>query len=262
MLRIRLADKNDIPAIASVCKDNVLGTKILCQINAYGTERNFLDVWCCIDESGRVSAVISKFEDSITIADNMSEDYEDYEDLKTFLDMLGFKTLCCTFSTAQKLSYLHAVNKKAYKFKGTYNGEIISELEEKYYKSCYSLICSNIPDSFSDTTEAYYSFLSDFTFRKRRGLARIKGFTDEEKVYSCALTSAETDDSAIISGVACDITARKTGLGKKTVLTLANELQSENKKVFVIALNESAEGFYEHIGFVFHDKISFIERIL
>ena len=38
------------------------------------------------------------------------------------------------------------------------------------------------------------------------------------------------------------------------------KLKKEGKDVYVIALNESAQGFYEHIGFEFTENISFIER--
>ena len=41
---------------------------------------------------------------------------------------------------------------------------------------------------------------------------------------------------------------------------LIRQLENENKTVYVIALNESAEGFYKHIGFEEVEKIAFIER--
>ncbi len=257
MLRIRLADTYDSGTVEALCKGSLLGTKLLCQINSYGFERDFLNVWLCFDSEDKAVGAVSKFEDAITLiysSDNGTED------VKTFLDMIGFRTLCCVYETALKLGYSEPVIKKAYAYTGKYSGEIIPELNENYFRGCYTLISENIPDSFLQTEEAYLSFLSDLMFRKRRALARIKGYAEEGKVLSCALTSAETDDSAIISGVACEISNRKTGLGKKTVLSLAEELKRENKETYVIALNENAQGFYEHIGFEFKEKISFIER--
>ncbi len=256
MLRIKLADCNELNTISAICHGTLLGTKIMCQIKAYGFERDFLYVWLCLDDEENPVGVICKFEDSITLDGSFNSGVED---VKTFLDMIGFGSLCCTYKVALHLGYNESDTKNAYVYTGEYRGEALSDLPEMYYKECYSLISRNIPDSFSETEEAYLSFLSDFTFRQRRGLARIKGYS-EYKVLSCALTSAETDDSAIISGVACDVGCRKQGLGKKTVLSLAQELKNENKAVYVIALNEKAEGFYGHIGFEFKEKISFIER--
>ena len=93
-----------------------------------------------------------------------------------------------------------------------------------------------------------------------RFAARAKGVFQDNELISCALTSAETENSSLLSGVACIKTKRQQGAGKRVVLSLANELQSENKKVYVIALNESAKGFYEHIGFKEFEKIYYFGR--
>lgn len=257
MLRIKSADKKDIPHIYDFCSECLLGTRIICQINAYGLDKVFFSVWLCTDDEEKVLGVICKFDDSVTL---ICTEEADSEDIRTFLDMIGCGTISCTFETAVKLKFENPTTKNAYIYKGAYDGGICGELNEDNYKSAYTLISKSIPDSFSDDEEAYLSFLSDFTYRKRRGMARIKGFTENGRVISCALTSAETENASLISGVACDPSQRKSGLGKKTVLSLAEELRKENKSVYVIALNESAEGFYEHIGFKFNEKISFIER--
>ncbi len=256
MLRIRSADYGDISHISHLCSNSLLGTKIMCQINAYGLEKSFLSVWLFTDDE-KTLGIICKFEDSITL---IYSGEENAEDIRTFIDMIGYSTVCCTYETALSLKYERFTTKNAYSYTGEFNGDASGEITENNYRDAYSLICRNIPDSFSDTKEAYLSFLSDFTYRKRRGMARIKGFTENDSVISCALTSAETNSASIISGVACDSEHRKSGLGKKNVLSLAEELCKENKTVYVIALNESAEGFYEHIGFEFKEKISFIER--
>ncbi len=257
MHRIKLAEKTDLVALGTFCDGSILGTKIMCQIKAYGFGRDFLSVWCCVTDENKIVAVISKFDDNVTL---MCGETEVTEDINAFLGMIGYSSLCCSRDTAVKLGFADSVTKNAYIYAGSYDGGILGELGEELYRGCYALICESIPDSFSSDEEAYLSFLSDFTFRKRRGLARLKGFTEKGRVRSCALTGAETEEAAIISGVACVSSDRKKGLGKLTVLSLAEELKRENKDAYVIALNESAEGFYEHIGFQFTEKISFIER--
>ena len=125
----------------------------------------------------------------------------------------------------------------------------------------YSLISENIPGSFSCDKGAYLNWLSDFTFRKNRNAARMKCTKEGSKVVSCALTSAECRSSAIISGVASDKNKRSKGAGKAVVLSLAYELKNENKDVYVIALNDSAKSFYEHIGFEKTCDIAILERL-
>ncbi len=256
MLRIKSVEAKDVALISTFCRNDILGTKVMCQINAYGLERDFLSVWQCQD-GDNLYGIICKFEDSMTLVGRFDKCSED---VKLFLEMIGYRHICCTSFVAEKLKYTDYTNKKGYVYTGKYEDEAFEEFTEDYYKDCYSLISEHIPESFENTTEAYLAFLSDFTYRKRRGLARIKGYSEKGRVYSCALTAAETEDSAIISGVVCAPEGRKSGIGKKTVLSIAKELQKENKKAYVIALNESAEGFYEHIGFELKEKISFIER--
>lgn len=246
----------DIESLCRFCENGLLGTKISCHLKTYGTEWEFCNTWYYSDGEN-ISAVISKFENSITL---ICESDADLSEIKAFLDMLGFTSLCCNETTAQSLGYDITSTKAAYVFCGESESEKLDDLTEEYYKSAYELISKSIPDSFDNSKNAYLSFLSDFTFRKRRGVARIKGTLIDGRVASCALTSTETENSAIISGVACDSELRRKGLGKITVLGLANELTSENKTVYVIALNKSAEGFYEHIGFKNTERISFIER--
>jgi ribosomal protein S18 acetylase RimI-like enzyme len=148
--------------------------------------------------------------------------------------------------------------KKSYSFDGNAEDLGAVSLGEEYYKPLYELVSENIPGSFNNTKEGYLSFLSDLTYKSRRGLARCKGIISDSELTSSVITSAETENAALLSAVACSSEARGMGLGKRTVLTMADELKKENKKVFVIALNSSAEGFYEKIGFSFYDYISII----
>ncbi len=255
---ISCVNELNLSAVHSFCKNSLLGTKISCYLSVYGFERIFCSFWILSeDKSDEISGVILKFENSITI---LADDSCDYSELSVFLSMTEFDELICEEKLAIKLNLSGFITRKSYfivKADDLYNAENLSEQD---LSKAYKLISLNIPDSFSDSKYAYLSFASDFTFRKRRGFSRIKGVKDGDDVISCALTSAETDSAAIMSGVASDSTRRLKGLGKTTVLSLAKELISENKKVYIIALNESAEGFYEHIGFQAETTIAFYER--
>lgn len=247
---LKLASDKDLDAIISFCDGDLLGTRIGCYCLAYGFERDFLSVW--IDDSnGKISTVIAKFYDSITLVSNS----DSVNEIRDFIDMTGYKSLEMYLETSEKAGLKGEDVKKSYLFSAEAENMGAEELTEEYYKELYTLVSDNIPDSFLNTKEAYLSFLSDFTFRKRRGFARSKGIITDNRLSSSVITSAETPHNALISAVASDKNARGKGLGKKTVLTMVSELCSENKRVFVIALNESAEGFYEHLGFKFYRNI-------
>lgn len=255
---LKRANQNDIAQIKLLCANSIIGTRILCYITAYGFERNFLEVWV-IENDGVINGVLTKFYDDITL---LVDKTADAELLSAFLNMFYYKTLMCHSDVSKILGFNDSVDKNGYCYIGLdsdYDYETDLLIEDDF-KSAYDLICEEIPGSFRNDPEAYLSFLSDFTFRQRRGLARGVCTHFDNKLSSVALTSSETPDSAIISGVACEKSMQKKGLGKTTVLSLVNLLKKENKNIYVIALNESAEGFYKHIGFVKKEKISFVER--
>lgn len=251
---LKLANEKDLESILRFCDGDLLGTRIGCYCLAYGFERDFLNIW--IDGAGgKISTVIAKFYDSITLKTS-----DNAEEIIEFIYMIGFSSLNMNADTCRRFGMEADSIKKSYIFKGDTAENFVTEIAEEHYRALYSLICENIPGSFIDTKDAYLSFLSDFTFRKRRKLARCKGIIQDGKLVSSVITSAETDKCALLSAVASDKSVRGTGHGKRTVLSAVSELKNENKNIFVIALNESAQGFYEHIGFEYYTDICHIER--
>lgn len=251
---LKLAQKVDLNRLVSFCRSYPLGTRIECNLTAYGFEREFLKVWMNVDENC-IKAVVSSFFGAVTVC---AADDADFSEIAEFITMYGCTSVCTESSAAKKMGFENTVDKKMYVFKNTHEFSEVGVCRDEELKSAYDLISSSIPDSFSSDRQAYLSWLSDFTFRRSRSLARIKAVCDCSKVISCAMTAAESEVGAIISGVACNSTQRGKGLGKNTVLTLANELKSENKQVYVIALNDSAGSFYEKIGFEQCSVVSYV----
>lgn len=250
---LKLASKDNLNDILAFCQGDLLGTRIGCYCLSYGFDFDFLKIW--IDDSeGVVKTVLAKFYDTITL----KTDAESTDEVSDFIAMIGYSTLEMSLKTSKSFGLEPTEIKKAYIFDGKAKNLGAVSLNEEYYKPLYELVSENIPGSFSKTKEGYLSFLSDLTYKSRRGLARCKGIIDDSKLASSVITSAETENAALLSAVACSIESRGKGFGKATVLTITDELIKEGKMVFVIALNASAEGFYEKIGFRFYDYISII----
>lgn len=250
---LKAAGKNELRDILDFCSEDLIGTRIACYCLCYGFDKDFFSVW--VSGEDKTTAVVAKFYDSITIKCDCDCDFNE---IKQFVSMLGYNEIMCSEKTCKGLDFKDYKRKKAYVFCSEEQEYTTENLGEEYYKQLYSLISEAIPGSFKDTREAYLSFLSDFTYRKRRDFASIKGITENGELLSCVMTSSETNEAAIISGVACKSTSRKTGLGKRTVLSMVKYLMDKGKRVYVIALNESAQGFYEHIGFSEVYNICFI----
>lgn len=251
---LKLAAKNDETAIKVFLKKHHLGVRISCYMSAYGFENSFCTFWIG-QRDETISAVLCNFDSALTLCADADCDFEE---LFAFLSGYSYTSLCASNETFLNLKIQPKETKTMFLYSQKSQENFADVQNSCDLKQVYSLISRSIPNSFSPDKNAYLHFLSDFTFRSRRSLARVKAVCDGEKVISCAMTAAESEDSALISGVACDSSYRGGGFGKKTVLSLANELSSENKKVYVIALNDSACGFYQKIGFEKCQLVSYL----
>lgn len=254
---IKLLEYADINELLEFCLDSILGTRIACYALSYGFEKSFVTLWGEYVD-GRIATAIALFDDSITV---LHSDKTDFSLLNEFLDVICWSTVSAEESCIKMLSVGECETKQGYRFVGNAEMNMLCiEPDEDDMHNIYKLICKSIPDSFSEEKEAYLAFLSDFTFRRTRGYSRALCIRNEGRLACCAVTSAESDCFAVISGVACDPECRKSGLGKATVLEMVCRLSDIGKSAFVIALNENARGFYEHIGFAKDKKISTARR--
>lgn len=249
---LKLLTENDTEKVAELCKDSVLGVRIYCYALSYGYNTSFIDFWAA------EKAVISRFDDVFTL---IAAADADFDEIKEFLDVIGCVNLVTDAGTAERLGEKNCEIKQAFAYASENTcSDSVSDIQDDEMKEAYALISASIPGSFSSDRNAYLSFLSDFRFRQNRGFARAVCIRENEAVAATSVTAAETTDAAIISGVACSADLRGTGYGRIIVTSLAEALKNEGKAVYVIALNESAEGFYMHIGFKEKEKIAYIKR--
>lgn len=254
---LKILNENDLKDILNFCSGSILGTRIACYSLCYGFDKDFLTLWGDKTEKG-FCCIAAKFDNSMTV---LAKEGTDFDELREFLDIIGADSIALNPYIAEAMNFHEYDTKKGFLYTSESNSDYLADdANEADLKEMYSLISKVIPDSFENSTDAYLSFLSDFTFRQRRGYAKAKCVHRDGAAVSSAITSAQSDSHALISGVASDEKYRKYGYGKRTVLSLANELKNEGKTVYVIALNSSAEGFYEHIGFTECEKIAFIVR--
>ncbi len=254
---LKLLNEENLADILDFCKGSILGTRISCYALCYGFDRNFLMFWGSYSTHG-LTSVIAKFYDDVTV---LSDKISDFSEISEFLSIVGYNTLTTSENNAKLLNHDGYIVKKGFIYSSDSTEKCqCDNASESDLRNIYSLISAVIPDSFSDTEEAFMEFKSDYIFRYYKGFANAVCIRDGENIAACALTSAQSNNSVLLSGVACDNKLRKTGYGKSVVLGLTNRFLRENKSVYVIALNETAEGFYKHIGFKEVEKIAFINR--
>ena len=253
---LKLADINDVSEMKIFLGNGIIPLRILSYLTAYGFDKDFVKFWISRNDDA-IDGVIALFEDSLLLH---IKNCSDTNEIVSFISMLHFNSLSCEKGTAEICGFTRYEEKQGFMFDGCTDECSADDICEDIIKNAYKLICESIPDSFTDSKNAYLSFLSDYTYRKKRSLARGKCIAENKSLVSCAFTSAETSNEALLSGVATDKNLRKGGYGKRTVLSLVSELLRENKSVYVIALNDSAINFYEHIGFKKDKIIAYINR--
>lgn len=235
---IRIATEEDIKYLYPQSEAAV---RIMGIAESYGISRNFIRFWC--DEHRNL--FISLIDGIATI---VAETGTDFEELASFLSMQqDIRSIRTTESVAKKITKLCG-------FTADY-GDIMtpgSELEQP----------SNIPETLPPKDiypllEACFGHLPPFTswyadvsHRLRHGHCRIVGFKQDGIPVSCAMTTSECSKAAVIGAVATHKTARGRGYASSNVLTLANNLIRQGKKVFLSPKNQNAMHLYSNLGFV------------
>lgn len=249
---LKLAQNKDKQIVTDFSAIHPIGVRIACGALAYGLEGKMFSVWIQYNDKEEVTALYSSFGGASTL---VASDDADFEELALFLGS-GNSSLCADVKTFEHMGITPTEVKQMFQFTSLPQefNEVSDFADER---QMYSLVSKAIPGSFKDGEENYLDFLSDLTYRRNRNLARVKAI-NTDKVTACCITAAEDDKRALISAVACDESARGKGYGKKVVLSMVNSIVSENKTAYVIALNDSAKGFYNAIGFTPVAEIGYI----
>ena len=253
---LKAATNSDFARLCALCKNSVFGTYVICRAKAYGFERSFAEIFLCENDNGKLTGAVSVLDNNAVVVANEACDFEE---LAFFVASFGFASVLTDEATAKKCGFHGAEIKTVLCFD---SGEKDFQTDSAAdMKKVYELFCSCFPQSFSRDKNSYLSWLSDFTFRKSRGLSRLKAVSCGGELCAAAVTSAEYCDGAVISSVACGMQYRKRGYGKAVTLSLANELKRENKTVYVISQDESTTHFYMKLGFRSCGSAAYIERL-
>lgn len=255
---LKLAEKGDLKRLKSYCFKNVFGAYIICRAEAYGFSSSFSKIWIGENENGKINCAVSSLDGNAVVL--ASEDC-DFEELSFMIFAFGFSSVMTDAETARKCGIKDFEIKPVLRFESSLNfTETVTFDTEEDMKGVYELFSFCFPERYGKSKNEYLSWLSDFTFRKNRNLARLEVLHVGSKVVSAAATAAQCEDAAVISSVACAEEYRGKGFGVAVTLSLVLKLKSENADVFVVAENGNLSRFYEKIGFKECGFAAYIER--
>lgn len=218
--------------------------KILCLAEAYGLDRSFLHFWCNEERSLFVSLIDGAA--TISTISTISAEV-DFEELGVFISMQSDINLIRTSE---------AVANGLEKYCGIYAeyGDVLtpgdglkkpSETPENLPPGeAYPLLKACFED-----LPSFESWYADVNHKLRYGLCRIVGFRQNGVPVSCAMTTSEISNAAVIGAVATLEQARGKGYASSNVLTLANDLIKQGKNVFLSPKSCKAYQLYTSLGF-------------
>lgn len=243
---LKLAEEHDVDSLVGFLENGgAIGARIGAYLRCYRTGMNEIYFWFQ-ESDGIIATVVSKVDGNMTVCSTADSDFDE---IKEFVRIIGFSSLFMHFSDFRKIGIEPDNEGAILEYCG--NTEVSDTVEissETDMKDAYELLkrCQSESISVPD----YLPWLSDFTYKRNRNSARAKSVTRNSLQVCFAMTSAETEKSALISGVVTDSNYRKQGLASRLVTALSDELRNENKAVYIMTANENNRKFYEKNGFV------------
>ncbi len=246
---IKAAEKGNTDFL-SFCDRDVFGTRIKTYFNCYSTDYDFVKFWVQTDESGAVTAAISRVDGDMTL----TAENADLEELLQFVKIVGFNTIQCKRTVAKMLTDDEALWGYVVRFENEKENYNINLKKNFELKEIYAIIKA---ENLTGVGELL-PWLSDTTFRINRNAARaVLAELDGENAGS-AMVLFKTDKAALLGAVATVPKFRGRGVARALVTLLANEELKNGKRVELLCKNDSIVEFYKAIGFKTADEWSLI----
>lgn len=216
-------------------KPNPFACRIFSQLLAYGTGERFLEHWVQLEDN-EPRAVISRIDGNITIfCENVNDE------LLEFIEAVGYNTVFAD----KELFPQYWSGEVLMKFVRKPEAEISDNIDfNPTIREIYSVLERCRGEGFG--VPDFDSFYPDMSHRVRHNLSRILAYRLDGQAIACCMTSAETGNCAIISGVACLSEYRGKGYASKLVAKIVEYLG--DRDIFVFCRKELV-GFYSRLGF-------------
>lgn len=227
-------------------------------IKTYGFNTSFAMFW--IQElDGKITAAVSKVDSHVIVA---AEDGFDLQELKEFLNVIGFSSLLgekwVLDDLGFKISEKGIIMKYSSLAMTDENNEPMAFACEPPYRKIYNLLKE--PDAFGESIPAYEDWLCDLSARVRNNCARVLFREKEDRCISCGMFTFESDSGAVIGAVATHKDYRSMGYASDIVKELCTAAQKEKKDVFLMC-REDKVSFYKKLEFEITGEISLCQGV-
>lgn len=234
---IRLVEPSRHGVLTEICRNSVLGARILSGVRMYG-QYPFADAW--VQETDVLAAALFRMDGALTV--HVCGE-PDWDELCEFLHMGVGESVLGEAWVLEKLNV-----------PGT-QGPILTcktpvqtpsqPLEPPRLKDVHELLYGCREETFQ--VPEWEPFYLDLSHRLRHGGAHLETLSEQGVLIACAMTVAETQETAILGAVAVRAGHRGQGLGSGVVRRLLARLPQP--QAAVLCTSGGNERFYESLGF-------------
>lgn len=232
------------------CEGN-LNTTILANIEKYGFEKDFQNIWFH-QENNHICAVIMRYFNYLYI---YSRDCKcNIEELVSFISFTGsdiisgksklLKEIAPSFKE-MKLEHSHLMIHE-----GTYEIEYCEQVEKARLDDCHDMasLIYGIPE-FARFYNSLQEIERGIQRRMELGLSRFFVRRAEGLIISQAYTTIESQHYATIGGVVTRPEHRNKGMASSVVSRITHDILKDNKSPNLLYSNPRAGHIYEKLGF-------------
>ena len=230
---------------------------IIGDVESYGFDTDFQEVWFQVNEKDNITSVILKYYSSLIVYSY--ENNFNIDELIKHIDNLDISIINGKKSVIDRLisKYKKFKSKKECYFCSLKKLEDIDLSRMSHYK---------IEEASIDDLNKVYNFLSnieDFdtdnyieskTHQLKTNSARVYYIKEEKKIINSVSTGIETSFLAMLTGVATNKMYRNKGLATYSVYKLSEELLSEGKTPCLFYSNLESGSIYHKIGYKQEDN--------
>jgi predicted GNAT family acetyltransferase len=253
-------DRDEINAYCMV--EPISNLFILADIENFGFDSRFQDVWYELRE-GKMIGVVLRYHDNLIIySKNLESDFEIIKEVESMYKIRiisGKRSVIDNYSKQHDLTYFSIAME--------YTDTIIDKKTSRLIKVATTSDATDIARCYAEYN-AFKGLYSDIleerakqiTDRMVSGEGKHVFIKDEELIISHGNTSGEMSFAGMIGGLFTNPLYQRKGYASEILTYLTNDLISRDKKAVVLFSNRELKPFFDSHGFVAVDDWAILRR--
>ncbi len=219
----------------SFLNQSIFYVRIMSLAKAYGFKYDFVSFYRQLDQSGSITAIISKLDNDFTLCTN---DNADNNELSEFFSAIG---------------YASVLSDNKFDINNNFNEGVVMSAISRIEKNFPYVHINKYPKlmklfNFIDYGNAdFESWYVDISHRIRHNCAKAYALCINDDIISSGIFSSIYNDNAILSSVQTSAAFRHMGYGSALVSEMLSDI---NGIVYLMRENSLNEEFYLKLGFI------------